>query len=101
MDVTITARHCEIPDPLRNRAMEVVQRLARVAHRPHHTEVVFDDDHQRKVVELKMTLVRTQVLVATAEAGDFRTALDRAAEKLRPQLERTAAKKGRGAGAAP
>ena len=52
-------------------------------------EIVFDDDHQRRVVELKMWLPPGQTLVATAEATDFRTALDRAAEKLRSQLEKS------------
>jgi ribosome-associated translation inhibitor RaiA len=49
-------------------------------------EIVFDDDHQRKVVELKMWLPRGQTCVATGEADDFRSALDRSAERLRAQL---------------
>ena len=48
--------------------------------------VVFDDDHQQKVVELKMWLPRGQTCVATGEAADFRSALDRAADRLRVQL---------------
>lgn len=90
MQTIITARHCEIPDALRARAEEVVEKLGRVAHRPQRAEVVFDDDHQRKVVELLIHLPQGQTLVASAEATDFRTALDRAAEKLRHQAERSA-----------
>jgi len=90
VQTTVTARHCEIPDDVRERALEVADKLARMAHRPQRMEIVFDEDHQRHVAELKMWLPRGQTLVATAEATDFRTALDRAAEKLRTQLEKAA-----------
>ena len=90
MQTTVTARHCEIPDEVRTRAEEVAEKLARMAHRPQRMEIVFDEEHQRRVVELKMSLPRGQTLVATSEETDFRTALDRAAEKLRSQLEKNA-----------
>jgi ribosomal subunit interface protein len=89
---TVTARHCEIPEEIRTRAAEVADKLARMAHRPQRMEIVFDVDHQRRVVELKMWLPRGQTLVAAGEETDFRTALDRAAEKLRSQLEKNAAR---------
>jgi ribosomal subunit interface protein len=85
---TVTARHCEVPEEIRTRAAEVADKLAKLAHRPQRMEIVFDDDHQRRVVELKMSLPRGQTLIATAEETDFRTALDRAAEKLRSRLEK-------------
>jgi len=88
VQITITARHCEIPEEVRTRAEEVAEKLARLAHRPQRMEIVFDDDHQRRVVELKMSLPRGQTLMATGEETDFRTALDRAADKLRSQLEK-------------
>jgi len=90
VQITVTARHCEIPDDVRERAGEVADKLARMAHRPQRMEIVFDEEHQRRVAELKMWLPRGQTLVASAEATDFRTALDRAAEKLRTQLEKAA-----------
>jgi ribosomal subunit interface protein len=88
VQITITARHCEIPDELRARASEVMEKLGKMAHRAQRAAVVFDQDHSRRVVELRMYLPRGQVQIATAEAGDFRSALDRAVGKLRPQLER-------------
>jgi ribosomal subunit interface protein len=87
---TVTARHCEVPEEIRTRAEEVGEKLAKLAHRPQRMEIVFDDDHQRRVVELRMSLPRGQTLIAAAEEVDFRTALDRAAEKLRSQLEKMA-----------
>lgn len=88
MQTTVTARHCEIPEDLRARAQEVSDRLARIAHRPQRMEIVFDDARQRKVVELKMWLPRGHTYVASAEATDFRSALDHAAERLRSQLDK-------------
>ncbi|HEX9632539.1 MAG TPA: HPF/RaiA family ribosome-associated protein [Gemmatimonadales bacterium] len=92
MKTTVTARHCEIPEEIRTRAEDVADKLARMAHRPQRMEIVFDHDHQRRIVELKMWLPRGQTLVASGDETDFRTALDRAAEKLRSQLERNAAR---------
>jgi ribosomal subunit interface protein len=92
VQTTVTARHCEIPDDLRQRALEIAGKLAKIAHRPQRMEIVFDDNHQRRQVELVMSLPRGQTLIASAEATDFRSALDRAVEKLRSQLDRTDAR---------
>lgn len=89
MLITVTARHCEIPDALREQARLMLARVARAAHRPQRAHVVFDLDHQKKVVELKLHLPRGATRIATAEAADFRSALDRAVEKLRHQLEKS------------
>lgn len=86
MRTTVTARHCEISDELRTRAEQVVEKAVKVASRPQSAEVIFDADHGTKVVELKLFLPRGQVKVASAEASDFKTALDRAADKIRSQL---------------
>jgi ribosomal subunit interface protein len=88
VQTTVTARHCEIPEELRTRALDVAGRLARLAYRPQRMELVFDIVHQRKVVEVILSLPRGQRLIASAEETDFRTALDRAVERLRSQLEK-------------
>ena len=96
MNITITARHCEIPDELRARASEVAERLAKIAHRPQRMEVIFDIEAQQKLVELRMSLPRGQGLFASAESDDHRTALDRAVEKLRSQLDKKSGRPARG-----
>lgn len=88
MRITVTARHCEIPDELRHRAESMVAKAVKAAHRPQRGEIVFDADHGRKVVEIHVFLPRGQVKVASAEADDFRTALDRAVDKVRNQLDK-------------
>lgn len=89
MKVTVTARHCEITDELRERAIALIEKTAKKAERPHRAEVVFDEDHQQHVVELQLYLTRGQVKVCSAEAGDFQTALDRAVDKLNNQLDKS------------
>ena len=86
MRITITARHCEIPGELRTRARTLVERLSRVATRPHDGQVLFSADHGTPTVEVRVHAGRGVVHVATAEGGDHRSALDRAEEKLRAQL---------------
>jgi ribosomal subunit interface protein len=88
MQTTITARHCEISEALRERALTVVERLGNLATRPIEATVVFDTEGQQQVAELRLHVSRGEVLVAKAEADDHRTALDRAEDKLRKQLEK-------------
>jgi ribosomal subunit interface protein len=88
MQLTITSRHEEVAEALRARAEVVVLRLARFAHRPTHAQVEFSLDHHRATAELRLHAARGTVHVASADAGDHRTALDRAAAKLRRQLDK-------------
>ena len=90
MQTTITARHCEISEALRERALSVVERLGGFATRPMKAHVVFDADGLQQTAELRLHLGTGDVLVAGGEAGDHRTALDRAEDKLRKQLEKVA-----------
>ena len=99
METTITTRHGEIAEALHLRAERLVERLARLAIRPTAAHVTFDLDHQRATAEIRLTAARGAVHVASAEAADHRTALDRAAQKLRRQLDKQEANPRRRAGA--
>ncbi len=88
MQTTITARHCEISDELRERARTVVERLGALARRPIESTIVFDTDGGRPTAELRLHVARGELLIAHGEADDHRTALDRAEEKLRRQLDK-------------
>ena len=99
MQVTITSRHEEVPEALRLRAEAVVARIARLAYRPTRAQVEFDLEHQRATAELRLHAARNAVYVSSADADDHRTALDRAAAKLRRQLDKKPASRRRaGAG---
>jgi ribosomal subunit interface protein len=101
MQTTITARHCEISESLRERALTVVERLGGFARRPVESAVVFDADAGQQTAELRLHLSRGEILVARGEGADHRTALDRAEEKLRRQLERASARPHRSRDVAP
>lgn len=88
MRITVTARHTDIPDDLRARAEELVEKATKGAHRPQRADVIFDADHGKRVVEIHLSQTRGRVKVAHAEADDFRSALDAAAQKLRNQLDK-------------
>jgi ribosomal subunit interface protein len=88
MQPTITARHCEISDALRERAADVVERLGNLASRPMESAVVFDIEGTEQTVEIRLHVARGETLVARGEGADHRTALDRAEEKLKRQIER-------------
>lgn len=88
MRITITARHREIPDELRARARAQLERLGKVAARPHDGRVIFADDHGEAAVEIRLHTARGKVYVGKALADDHRTALDRAAQRVRRQLDK-------------
>jgi len=93
MRITITARHCEIPDELRGRARARLERLARIAPRPHDGRVVFGADHGRPTVEVRLHTARGAVHVGTARGADHRTALDLAVAKVRRQLDKASTRR--------
>jgi ribosomal subunit interface protein len=90
MQTTITARHCEITDGLRERARTVVERLGALAQRPLAVTVLFDADGLKQTAELRLNVARGELLIARGEGSDHRSALDRAEDKLRRQLEKAA-----------
>jgi len=89
MRITITARHCEVPPELRARARLLIERLARLAPRPHDARVVFDADHGRPSVEVRLHAARGVLHVGTARGADQSSALNLAAAKVRRQLDKS------------
>ena len=91
MRTVITALHCEIPEALRERAEAIGDRLGHLAPRGHECVIVFDVEgaNSMATAEVRLHIPRGKWLVARGEDIDHRTALDRAEEKLRHQLEKT------------
>ncbi len=98
MQTTVTARHCEVPDDLKKHAEQLMARVAKKAQRAQRAQVIFAADNHRKLVEIQLSLPRGQIRVASAQADDFRSALDRAKEKLLHQLDKTGRRYSRRAG---
>jgi ribosomal subunit interface protein len=90
MRTVITALHCEIPEALRERAEAIVERLGHLAPRGHECLIVFDVEGDGMAsAEVRLHIPRGKWLVARGDGADHRTALDRAEEKLRNQLDKT------------
>jgi ribosomal subunit interface protein len=88
MRITISARHCEISDTLKERATALAERLAQLSPHALDATIVFDAAPLSHAAEIRLHARGRKVLVGIGEGADHRTALDRAEEKLRPQLEK-------------
>lgn len=88
MRVQIAARHCEIPDSVRERTEEQVARLTRYDPRLSAAEVVFKEEKRIRTVEVILSVDRDEPVIAHGEAGEFREALDRVIERLARMLRR-------------
>jgi ribosome-associated translation inhibitor RaiA len=88
MRTTISVRHSEITPALRARARAITARLAE--RTPHALEatVVFDRAPVGVTVEIRLHARGRKVLVGAGKGPDHRTALDRAEQRLKPQLVR-------------
>lgn len=88
MDVTITTRHCTVPDPLREQTRRRVARLDRFHPRAQSAAVSFDAEHGRKRCEARIHVDGGSPLLASHEHTSFRGALDGTLERLERQLKR-------------
>ena len=82
------ARHFDISDSLQERATAVLAKLENTAPRPIDAHVVFDIEGETPTAEIRLHLSQGEMMVATGEGTDHRSALDRSEEKLRSQLRR-------------
>ena len=73
---------------LRERAEAVSNRLAELSPHALDSTVVFDAVAMAQRVEIRLHARGRKVLIGVGEGPDHRTALDRAEEKLRPQVLR-------------
>jgi putative sigma-54 modulation protein len=88
MPITITARHCELTDLLRERAQEIADRLESRAGRPSDVSVLFDIEAGVPTAEVKFLATGEEPILAAGRGDDHRSALDQAEARLRRQLEK-------------
>lgn len=82
MRVQIAQRHCDVPEPIRERVRSRIERLVRYDSRLSRAEVVFEEERHRKKVEAILSVDRDEPVVARAEADEYRAAVDRLVDKL-------------------
>jgi putative sigma-54 modulation protein len=87
MQIIISGRHVELTDSLRQLIDERLRRLNRFAGGVSRLEVTLSEEKKRCLVEANAVPKRGAAVHASAEATDFRTAVDRLYEKLSRQLK--------------
>jgi ribosomal subunit interface protein len=88
MDITINARHCKVPDSLRNQAQQRFTRLARIDRRLTAATLVFEVQHNVKRVEARIAVAGGPPLVSHDEGATLRNAMDGALDRVERQLKR-------------
>lgn len=88
MDITINARHCKVPDSLRNQATQRFARLERLDRRITAGTIVFDGAPNGWNVEARLAIAGGPPLVGRATDSTQRAAMDAALHRLQRQLKR-------------
>ena len=88
MRVQISARHCEIPDTIRERTEEQLGKLSKYDPRLSGADVVFEVEKHLKKVESVVKVDREEPVVASGEGAEFREALDQMVDRLSRMLRR-------------
>ncbi len=88
MEVRITVRHADASDDVREYADEKMSTIEKFSRHTRSIEVVLDDDHLSKTVEVIAHLERGSPVVVNASHEDARAAIDLAHDKLEKVLRR-------------
>jgi len=88
MRVQIAARHCEIPDTVRNRTEVQLGKLSKYEPRLSGAEVVFEVEKHIKKVDAVLSVDREEPVVAKGEGVEFREAVDQMVNRLSRILKR-------------
>jgi len=87
MQIRITARHFDLDPGLREHVESKVEHLAHYFDRVDEAHVVFEQEGHRRIADL--TVHASRVVVSSEQEGtDFRSAFDRAVEKVERQIRR-------------
>ena len=87
MQITTTARHCELDPDLKRYAYERLERLERYARDIHEAHVVVTQEKYRFLVEVTLR-VNHHELVSHEAATDPRIAVDQVVDRVEKQLRK-------------
>lgn len=88
MRVQIAARRCDVPDTIRLRTEEQLEKLSKYEPRLSGAEVKFEVEKHLKKVEAVLRVDRDEPVVAGGEGEEFREALDLMVDRLAKILRR-------------
>jgi putative sigma-54 modulation protein len=84
MNVEITGRHCDVTPAIRKEVETGLSKIRKILHDKFETKVVLTVEKRRHKVEITITL-RKGPLVALAQAGDMKVAINQAIDHLEKQ----------------
>ncbi len=88
MKISVTARHFELTEALRDQVEQRLRRLERYHQRISHVDVTLTKEKREKRVEALAGVDGDVGIHAEARASDFGAALGRVSDKLARQLKR-------------
>lgn len=88
MDIRITCKHCEVPEPAKARAASRIEKLVRYDPRLASAEVVFSEEGRAKRVEAVLSIHGADQVFAKAEEDNFSVSVDRLVDRLSTVLRR-------------
>jgi ribosomal subunit interface protein len=89
VDVTISGRHVEVTDAMREHARERAEKLATLSPHLMHAKITLSIESGRQIAEVVATVRRRGETVAKCESHDMYAAIDEAAAKIERQLHKT------------
>lgn len=88
MQISVTGRHIEFTESMRQYAAEKLSRLARFYDRIDKVDVVLEQEPTQHRLEVVMHADHKTTFVAQVEAGEYHEAVDLIVEKLERQLKK-------------
>ena len=87
MQITLSIRHGEAPDAMKEYVRREVEGLSKYFERLVEADIILDQEGHRTIAEVRIH-TSNDTHFARSEAGDLRTSIDATVEKLKRQLKR-------------
>ncbi len=87
MQISTTARHCELDNELRAFAQQRLEKITRFARDIHEAHLTVTAEKFRHVAEIQLKLDHHEMVIRE-ESPEIRMAIDRAIDRLEQQLRR-------------
>lgn len=87
MRVQIAQRHCDVPKSVLKRTEEQLEKLVRYEPRLGSAEVVYNEEKHARTVEVILHIDGNAPIIANADGGDFRSALDKVLGRVTRMLK--------------
>ncbi|HLG29518.1 MAG TPA: ribosome-associated translation inhibitor RaiA [Candidatus Brocadiales bacterium] len=88
MDITISGRHLNVTEAMKDYARKKAAKLERFFDRIRKIQVTLDVEGERQIAEMIVSAARGSTLIAEVSAADMYAAIDLAVDKLEKQLIR-------------